>query len=339
MSLAPLPRDGTSAPFAPGESVTAAARPTSLSQSATSDWSQKIRLAGLHRFAFAITVLNILGHGFLGFETSWAHPFAALATAYSLELLLEWVDARANGRIPRYRAGGRMGLVNFLLSPHISGLAVSMLLYSNQRLWPVVFATAVAVGSKTIFKIRVNGRLRHVFNPSNIGIATVLLCFPWVGIAPPYQFTENVAGFWDWGIPTIIICTGTLINFRFTSRIPLISSWLVGFAIQAFVRHWLFGNALLPSLAPMTGLAFLLFTFYMVTDPPTTPATTRGQIGFGLSVAFVYGVLMALHVVFGLFFALVIVCGIRGLAVTFAPYWSRAIEGLSADAEAAQRSG
>ena len=26
----------------------------------------------------------------------------------------------------------------------------------------------------------------------------------------------------------------------------------------------------------MTGLAFLLFTFYMVTDPPTTPSSGQG---------------------------------------------------------------
>jgi Na+-translocating ferredoxin:NAD+ oxidoreductase RnfD subunit len=148
-----------------------------------------------------------------------------------------------------------------------------------------------------------------------------------------------VAGLWDWGIPLIIICSGTFINFRFTSRLPLLSSWLIGFAIQAFLRHWLFGNALLPSLAPMTGLAFLLFTFYMVTDPPTTPSTTRGQIFFGLSVAFTYGALMALHVVFGLFFSLVIVCGVRGTVLALKPYLNRVVEGPGTDAAVAQRSG
>jgi hypothetical protein len=339
VTLPPPLRDETSAPAAAAESVTAPAPATSLPESTTGDWNQKIRLAGLYRFALAMTTLNVVGHTFLGFETSWAHPFAALATGYSMELLLEWVDARANRRTPRYLGGGPMGLFNFLLSPHISSLAVSMLLFPNQRLWPVMFATAVAIGSKAVFRIRVNGRMRHVMNPSNFGIATVLVLFPWVGIAPPYQFSENLVGFWDWGFPAFVICTGTLINFRYTSRLPLLATWLVGFVAQAFVRHWLFDSALLASLAPMVGLAHLLFSFYMVTDPPTSPPSTRGQIWFGLSVAFVYGVLMALHVVFGLFFSLVIVCGVRGLVVTFAPYLRRAIEGPSADAAAAQRSG
>ena len=44
------------------------------------------RLAGLRRFAIAITFLNILGHTFLGFEQSWAQPFVSLLAAYLMEL-------------------------------------------------------------------------------------------------------------------------------------------------------------------------------------------------------------------------------------------------------------
>jgi hypothetical protein len=89
----------------------------------------------------------------------------------------------------------------------------------------------------------------------------------------------------------------------------------------------------------MAGMAFLLFSFYMVTDPPTTPSTPRGQVYFGLAVASVYGALMALHVVFGLFFALVIVCGVRGAALTLGPYLSRLVEEPGGGAAVAPRSG
>ncbi|HEX4613501.1 MAG TPA: hypothetical protein VH092_35290, partial [Urbifossiella sp.] len=60
---------------------------------------------------------------------------------------------------------------------------------------------------------------------------------------------------------------------------------------------------------------FILFTFYMVTDPATTPDRPRAQIAFGASVALVYSLLLANHVVFGLFAALVIVCVARGLGM------------------------
>ena len=64
------------------------------------------RLGGLRRFAIAITVLNILGHAFFGFEQSLAQPVVALVSAYSAELLLEFIDARCNRRPLRFIGGG-----------------------------------------------------------------------------------------------------------------------------------------------------------------------------------------------------------------------------------------
>src|SRR5947208_12067823 len=104
-------------------------------------------LAGVRRFGFAITVVNLLGHTVLGFEASYAQPLVALATAYGMQLLLEFLDARCNRRPPRF-AGGLGRLVGFLLSAHISALAVAMLLYFHDRLWVVAFTAAVAIASK-----------------------------------------------------------------------------------------------------------------------------------------------------------------------------------------------
>ena len=43
----------------------------------------------------------------------------------------------------------------------------------------------------------------------------------------------------------------------------------------------------------MTGVAFVLFTNYMITDPGTTPTVGHAtQFMFGSGVAIVYGVLM-----------------------------------------------
>lgn len=270
-----------------------------------------MRLAALRRFATAITVLNVLGHTVLGFEQSLATPVVAVLVAYATEILLELVEAWRLGRSPRF-LGGFVKLVDFLLSAHITGLAVAMLLYANERLLPVAFAAATAIGSKYLFRVGTNGASRHVFNPSNLGITATLLAFAWVGIAQPYMFTENLPGGWAWALPALIVCSGSFLNTVFTRRVPLILAWLGGFVLQAAIRHFVFGNLFLPSLNPMTGVAFLLFTFYMVTDPATTPVTRRGQIAFGLSMAAAYGILMAFHVVFGLFFGLSLVCAGRG---------------------------
>jgi Na+-translocating ferredoxin:NAD+ oxidoreductase RnfD subunit len=271
-----------------------------------------MRLAALRRFATAITLLNVLGHAVLGFEQSLAQPAVALLTAYLTEILLETLESRRLGRKPRFLGPGTT-FVDFLLSAHITGLAVAMLLYANDRLLPIAFAAAVAIASKHLFRVGTNGARRHFFNPSNLGITATLLAFPWVGIAQPYMFTENLSGGWDWFLPAVIICSGSFLNTVFTRKIPLILSWLGAFVLQAAIRHFLFGNLFLPSLNPMTGVAFLLFTFYMVTDPATTPTSVRGQIGFGAAVAAVYGTLMAFHIVFGLFFGLSLACAGRGV--------------------------
>lgn len=279
------------------------------------------RLGALRRFAVAITILNILGHTVFGFEQSWAQPLVALATAYGTELLLELVNAWSQSRPPQF-LGGINKLITFLLPAHISGLAVAMLLYANDQLWPIVFATTAAITSKVLFRAPLAKGSRHFFNPSNFGISVTLLLFSWVGIAPPYHFTENLDRIGDFVLPGIIILTGSFLNWKFTHRIPLIVAWLTGFALQAIARCVLFDSPIVAAWLPMTGMAFILYTFYMITDPATTPNGVWGQIAFGLSVALAYGLLMTFHIVFGLFFALTIICTFRGVWL-YAQAWSK----------------
>jgi Na+-translocating ferredoxin:NAD+ oxidoreductase RnfD subunit len=269
------------------------------------------RIAALRRFSIGITGLTIVGHVWLGFEQSWAQVFVSLATCYSLELTLELVDAWSARREVRFR-GGPVALMDFLLPAHISALAIALLLYPGGRVEPIVFAGVVAVASKAIFRAPLGGGRRHFFNPSNFGIVVTLLAFPAVSISPPYHFTENVSGIGDWLVPLFVFCTGTLLNFKLTGRIPLIVAWLSAFVAQAVFRHVALGASLEGALLPMSGMAFVLFTFYMVTDPGTTPVRPRNQVAFGASVALVYGALLGVHVVFTLFFALVLVSSVRG---------------------------
>jgi hypothetical protein len=335
------------------------------------------QLGGLRRFALAITAFTLLGHFWFGFEQSYAQPLASVATAYVTQLLLEALEAWAQHRRPGFTSG--LGaLVNSLLSAHISGLACAMLLYANDRIWVVCFAAAVAITSKTLFRMPVvtakgawplllfqfvlfllllqTGeatshwipvaprwtlafrlgvlaavlvlmaflppavRTRHYLNPSNFGIVVTLLLFSWVGIAAPYQFTENLGTVGDWAVPMVIICTGSFLNTVYTRRMPLALAWVAAFALQAIVSSlilWVTTGycPIAARLSVMTGVAFIVFTFYMVTDPATTPERPWAQVAFGASVAVVYSLFVMSHIVFGLFFALVIVCVARGLGI------------------------
>ncbi|MFE2756021.1 enediyne biosynthesis protein UnbU [Actinosynnema sp. NPDC059335] len=270
------------------------------------------RVQALTRFAVSITVFNIVGHAFLGFEQAPITPVVAALTSYAAALAFESLDAWAYRRRPEF-AKGRRSFVVFLLPAHITGLATGMLMWGNSSLWPYIFAIVVGNGSKYVLRLRVRGRLRHVLNPSNTGISVALLLFPWVGIAPPYHFTSFTTGAIDWLLPLAVLGAGTMINAKLTGRMPLILGWLGAFVAQAVLRWLLLDHNLIGALGPMTGLAFILFTNYMITDPATTPPAWRDQVFFGVTTGVVYGILVVSGVSFGLFFALVITCVLRGL--------------------------
>jgi hypothetical protein len=273
----------------------------------------KLRLFALWYFTTLMIVWNVLGHTLLGFEQSWATPVTAVLTAIAVSMFLDWIDARAKNRELRFK-GSLGNFLNFLPASLIPGFACGMLLYPNERLWPLIFAVVLSIGSKVILRAPVgSGHTQHIFNPSNFGVAATLLLFPDVSFAPPYHFTENITGLWDWGVPLIVLTTGIIIHALFTGRLPLVAAWVGGFILQGVVRANLFGTPFYVPLVPMTSAAFIIFTLYMIPDPATTPLKATRQVLFGFSVAMVYGILQMLHLVFGLFFALLIVCAIRGL--------------------------
>ncbi|WP_328646768.1 enediyne biosynthesis protein [Amycolatopsis sp. NBC_00348] len=270
-------------------------------------------ITALRRFAISITIFNILGYTVLGFEQPWIFPFVALAVSYTTEIVLETINARVTNRPVRYRGGGFKGLVEFLFPAHITALALNMLTYVNDHIWAMIFGVIVAVGTKWVLQAPVFGRMRHYMNPSNFGITVMLLVFPWVNMTPPYHFSEKVDTWIGWLIVAVILISGTVLNSLLTGRMWLIGGWLSFFVIQAVLRGVLFGTAIPGALAMGTGIAFVLYTNYMVTDPGTTPSKPIPQVAFGAGVAMMYGFFTAAHIAYGLFFATASVCLIRGL--------------------------
>jgi len=118
----------------------------------------------------------------------------------------------------------------------------------------------------------------------------------------------------DWLVPLIIVGLGMRLNLLFTGRLPTVFSWLAGFFVFGACRAWfIYDASLVAELVPLTGIAFVLFTFYMITDPQTTPAKPASQVLFGASIAFAYSVLLILHVQYTMFYSVTIVAALRGL--------------------------
>ncbi|OLE25265.1 MAG: enediyne biosynthesis protein UnbU [Catenulispora sp. 13_1_20CM_3_70_7] len=282
------------------------------------------RSKALRRFAGSISAATVLGHTILGFEQAYITPLVGVAAAVATEFILETVEAATGGRQARYR-GSAGEAMDFFLPAYIGGLACAMLLFANSEPAPTALACVIGVASKYLLRLRVNGVPRHVLNPSNLGIVTVLLLFPWVGIAPPYQFTEWLPGWLGAIPPSVILVLGTMLNGKLTGKLPLIGGWVAGFVLQALLRSAVTDVSMVSALLPVTGTAFILYTNYMITDPGTSPGKPRNQAVFGLTIAACYGTLVQFHVVFGLFFALICACCLRALVLLAAARRSGAV--------------
>ena len=272
------------------------------------------RYLALRNFAISISIFNTFGYTLLGFEQPWLWPFIAVAFGYTVELTFEVISAWAQRRSRRFAGNGMRGLYEFLLPAHITALACNMLLYAGNQIWPVLFGVACGVTGKHALQAPIAGRMRHFMNPSNFGIAMTLVFFgSWASIAPPYEFTEKANTFFRVLIIVIIATAGTVINALLTKKTLLIVGWMGGFFIQGALRHWIWHVSLFNAWGVMTGVAFILFSNYMISDPGTTPSRPRNGFMFGASVAMVYGVLMVFNVVYTLFFATAITCLLRGM--------------------------
>ena len=281
----------------------------------------RLRFFALWYFTGLLIIWNVLGHTVLGFEQSHAQPVAGVAAAIITALLLEYIDARSNNRKPRF-TGKFTNFLNFLPPCIIPGLACAMLIYPNESIGPVVFAAALSIASKVLLRAPIGGgQTQHVFNPSNFGITATLFLMPSAGLAPPYQFTENVTGLGHWIIPAIVLATGIYIHGKFTGRLPLVLAWFGGFAAQALLRSWMFHLPWAVPFVPMSSAGFILFSLYMIPDPATTPLRKSRQILFGVAVAALYATLFMLHVVFGLFVALALTSALRAVGLYSAHLW------------------
>jgi Na+-transporting NADH:ubiquinone oxidoreductase subunit NqrB len=159
-------------------------------------------------------------------------------------------------------------------SPLITGLSLSLLLRTQTPLlW--VLAPALGIGSK--FLIRSGGK--HFFNPATFAIATVLLLSPDVWVSPG-----------QWGRSTwlvlLLVCAGGLVLQR-AERADTALAFLGCYAGLLCWRAWSLGDPLAIPLNQLQSGALLLFAFFMITDPRSTPDHRLGRILFAAAVALV----------------------------------------------------
>ena len=137
----------------------------------------------------------------------------------------------------------------------------------------------LTIGSKYLFTI--DGK--HHFNPSLFGVVmTLLFTGELITAAPAYQWGGTLAM-----SAFVIMLAAAGFVFRI-GRGWLIASFLITYALQTGLRAWLMRAHMPPEmlfLGTLTSPPFFIFTFFMITDPRTSPASRGAQIGVGIADA------------------------------------------------------
>ena len=209
---------------------------------------------------YQIAVLSLLltyGITVLDFGIRWQNALLIVVTALAVQFA-----GTIYSRLPRFDP----------LSPLITSLSLTLLLRTDMAS-VAMLAAGMAIGSK--FLLRLRGK--HVFNPANFALVSLMLLsdHAWVSSG-------------QWGSAAIGAFTLACLGFLVLTRAKRAETTI---AFIAFYAAMLFGRAIWlddPFSIPLHQLqngALLIFSFFMISDPKTTPNTALGRIAYAALVA------------------------------------------------------
>jgi enediyne biosynthesis protein E5 len=160
-----------------------------------------------------------------------------------------------------------------LRSPLITGLSLSLLLRADAA-WVHAAAGSIAIGSKFILRIDD----RHVWNPAGFAIVVLLVMLPdrlWIS---PGQWGTSA-----WFVMLVSCAAFMVLNSARRGDVALF--FLACHGALLFARALWLGDPPAIPLHQMQSGSLLIFAFFMITDPRTTPAARPGRFLFALAVA------------------------------------------------------
>jgi enediyne biosynthesis protein E5 len=234
---------------------------------------QQLIFKDARHFQIAFQCL-FLGYGlfFMHWRAEWPLYLTYLGVSVSLQLLIEYFTQQ------RY---------NSYKSAVISSMGLCLLLKTN-NLYLAAAVAALSIVSKYIF--RINGK--HIFNPSALGIAVAVWLYGDAWISPG-QWGSNVVLLFG------VLCLGIIVVTR-VQKLDLSLAFLGTFATLLFARQVIYlGWPLDHFVQSFSTGSLLLFSFFMITDPKTTPNHPVARVLWAMAVAAVAFYLTAFKFVNG----------------------------------------
>lgn len=203
----------------------------------------------------SLACLLFYGMNWLEFDITVLRVFLILASA-----LLTQLACSKYWNLPKFEP----------YSALISGLSLCLLLRTNLHA-VAMLAAVFAIGSK--FVLRFNGK--HIFNPTN-GACVVAMLSGYGWLSPGQWGSEAFLAF-------LFACAGMMVVNR-ASRQDVTYAALGFWSLGMLYRSWYLGDPMTITLHRLESGSFLLFAFFMISDPKTTPDSRVGRILFAALV-------------------------------------------------------
>ncbi len=222
------------------------------------DISKRLRDPRFFQIA-ALTSLLAFGITVLDFGIRWQNAAAIVLTAQAAQYLFSKFA----------------GLARFdPLSALITSLSLTLLL-RTELISLAALAAIIAIGSK--FLVRVRGK--HVFNPANVALVTLMLASDRAWVSSGQWGSAAIGAF-------ALACLGFLVLTR-ARRAETTITFLCVYGALLFGRALWLGDPLAIPVHQLQNGALLIFAFFMISDPKTTPDAALGRVVFASFVALV----------------------------------------------------
>jgi Na+-transporting NADH:ubiquinone oxidoreductase subunit NqrB len=212
------------------------------------------------------TVFLSYGIFYLGWQADWWLYITYFTTSIVTQLVFEFLLGK--------KKTGYWKRIGFSLpSVFISSFGLSLLLKTN-NLEIAALAAFISITSKFILKIKG----KHIFNPSALGIVITIFFTGKAWFSPG-----------QWGSSTVILfgvcCLGCIVVTK-VQKLDTSLAFLGTFAALLFIRQIIYlGWPLDFFIQSISTGSLLLFSFFMITDPKTTPNHTTARIIWSMLVA------------------------------------------------------
>lgn len=242
-------------------------------------WGRAVMRDPRHYQIAVLSSLILIGLFAYGFRLPWWHVVACVGSTLTTQALAD-----------RFIAGRPFDP----RSPLISALSLTLLLRTGSVSLSIL-AGILAVGSKYVLR----WRGKHIFNPANFGLVIVSLLFTSAWISPG-----------QWGAAPIfallLLGLGGIVTGK-AKRWDVSLALLGSYAALLFGRAIWLGDPLAIPLHQLQSGALLIFAFFMISDPKTTPDARVGRLLFAALVATVgFSIQFVLHNSAGIILALIL---------------------------------